>query len=197
MSLQLVRDRHTLAGDGCDAMPVTVQVLDAKGRLVPTSNLPVEFEISGPGFIIGLGNGNPNSHEAEKGNKRKLFNGLAQVILQSSFSGGGLLVLKANAEGLKSAEISIKVEKTAQIPSVELVSPTLILNNWRVSPLYKSNPEATQDIVENDMNTWTNIKPAKDNISVKFPAKEGVWKLTVVIEGKNGDQVGLGGIVST
>ena len=121
--LELIADRSALAGDGHDAMPVTVRALDAKGRAVPTANISVTFEVTGPGEIIGLGNGDPNSHEAEKGNQRKLFNGLAQVIVQSHFDGTGSLVLKARSAGLKPAEISIPVNKTAQIPSVEVVLP--------------------------------------------------------------------------
>ena len=65
VALRLTPDRKTLAGDGCDALPVTVEALDAQGRPVPTANLAVAFEISGPGRIIGVGNGNPNSHEPE------------------------------------------------------------------------------------------------------------------------------------
>jgi beta-galactosidase len=163
VSLQLIPDRSSLLGDGNDAMPVTVQALDAKGRAVPTANIPVEFEIIGAGSIIGLGNGNPNSHEAEKGTKRKLFNGLAQVIVQSNFDGKGNLVLVAKSAGLKSAQITIPVNDVAQLPSVEVVSPKLILNKWRVSPMYKTKPNATQEIADYDMNTWANMKPGQTN----------------------------------
>jgi len=162
-SLQLIADRTSLAGDGYDAMPITVQALDDKGRPVPTANIPVEFEVSGAGSIIGLGNGNPNSHEAEKGNKRKLFNGLAQVIVQSNFDSNGNLVLIAKSPGLKPAKISIPVNQTMQIPHVDILSPKLILNKWRVSPLYKTKPDATQEIADYDMNTWANMKPGQTN----------------------------------
>jgi len=112
VALRLTPDRKALAGDGNDALPVTVETLDKDGRPVPTANLPVEFEIIGPGAIIGLGNGDPTSHEPEKGNKRSLFNGLAQVIVQSQRGGSGNLVLRAKAEGLKPAETTISVEAT-------------------------------------------------------------------------------------
>ena len=88
-ALQLTPDRPSMAGDGQDAQPVTVSALDAQGRLVATANLPVSFEIRGPGAIIGLGNGDPNSHEPEKGDRRSIFNGLAQVILQSAAGQSG------------------------------------------------------------------------------------------------------------
>jgi beta-galactosidase len=112
VALRLTPDRKTLAGDGNDAVPVTVQALDKDGRPVPTANLPVEFEISGPGAIIGLGNGDPTCHEPEKGNKRSLFNGLAQVIVQSRRDGSGNLVLRAKAEGLEPAETTISLKAT-------------------------------------------------------------------------------------
>jgi len=47
VALRLTPDRTALAGDGRDAAPVTVEALDARGRPVPTANLPVGFEIAG------------------------------------------------------------------------------------------------------------------------------------------------------
>jgi beta-galactosidase len=108
VSLRLTSDRPGLAGDGRDATPVTVEALDTKGRAVPTANQPVSFEISG-GRIIGLGNGDANSHEPEKGDARSLYNGLAQVIVQAEEGGSGALVLRARSAGLRAAEARIAV----------------------------------------------------------------------------------------
>jgi len=118
VSLQMIPDRQTLYSDGYDALPVTVLALDAKGRAVPTADLPIEFGISGPGSIIGLGNGNPNSHEPEKGDKRSLFNGLAQVILQSQPGKTGEVTLTAKADGIKPFTLKIAVKFGEQVPSV-------------------------------------------------------------------------------
>ena len=122
VALRLTPDRRALAGDGADALPVTVEALDRNGRPVPTANPRVEFEVSGPGVLIGLGNGDPTSHEPEKGNRRSLFNGLAQVILQSRWGGSGNLVLRAKAEGLESAEIIITIEAMPP-PSIQGARP--------------------------------------------------------------------------
>ena len=119
VSLQLMADRTALKNDGWDAMPITVQALDSKGRPVPTANLPVQFEIKGAGKIIGLGNGDPNSHEMEKGNQRSLFNGLAQVIIQSNEGETAPIVLTATAPGLKPAIVTLQVTPAAPVPFVE------------------------------------------------------------------------------
>lgn len=49
-----------------DVAVYTVRAVDAQGRTVPTGNVDVRFTLSGPGRIIGVGNGNPSSHEADK-----------------------------------------------------------------------------------------------------------------------------------
>jgi beta-galactosidase len=121
VALRLTPDREALAGDGRDAVPVTVEAIDAQGRPVPTANLAVEFALSGPGANIGVGNGDPNSHDPEKGNKVSLYNGLAQVILQSQRDGAGDLVLRATSAGLKAAETTIQVGAVSAIPAVPVL----------------------------------------------------------------------------
>ena len=98
-----------LAGDGWDAQPDHRRGGGRAGPRRADGELPVKFELSGPGAIIGLGNGDPNSHEPEKGNRRSLFNGLAQVIVQSGLAGRGKLTLRATSEGLAPAEVVIDV----------------------------------------------------------------------------------------
>jgi beta-galactosidase len=110
VALRLKPDRTSLAGDGRDAVPITVDAVDAKGRHVPTANLPATFEITG-GRIIGLGNGDANSHEPEQGDARSLYNGLAQIIVQSDAGSSGVLTLAAHSPGLKPARAVLSIEK--------------------------------------------------------------------------------------
>ncbi|MBC7915626.1 MAG: DUF4982 domain-containing protein [Pyrinomonadaceae bacterium] len=160
-SVELISDRQVIAGEGWDAVPVTVRVLDENGRPVENANLPIEFELSGAGNIIGLGNGDPNSHEAEKGNKRKLYNGLAQVILQSKAGGSGALILTAKSAGLKPASIAIQVKEVPLIPAVEVLKPTLVIDKWKVSPVTVARPDPKSELEEYDMNSWAVITPGQ------------------------------------
>jgi beta-galactosidase len=118
VALKLVADRNWLNGDGEDAQPVTVEEIDAQGRVVPTANALVTFDATGPGAIIGLNNGDPDCHEPEKGSQHSLFHGLGQVVVQSSANGAGTLKLRAHAEGLASAEATIDVRAASQRPFV-------------------------------------------------------------------------------
>jgi beta-galactosidase len=65
-ALQLTADRTSISAGGKDVSIITVQVNDAKGIMVPTAMNDLSFSISGPGKIIGVGNGNPSSHEPEQ-----------------------------------------------------------------------------------------------------------------------------------
>ena len=160
-ALEIIPDRKALAGDGADAMPVTIRAVDAQGREVPTANLMVNFETRGPGAIIGVANGDPNSHEAEKfstGWKRSLFNGLAQVILQSQRDGSGEFVLRATAPGLKAAEAPIQVTAAVAGPVVAEVSSVMVLANWMQSPASNQPLDPNAKFADNDMNTWTSVQ---------------------------------------
>lgn len=152
--LVLTPDRDALVGDGLDALPVTVSVVDAQGRPVPTANLPVKFALEGAGAIIGVGNGDPNSHEPDKANERSLFNGLAQVIVQSRREGRGALKLRATAQGVQGAEAVMALQGGGAPPSVPTAEPTTPLQTWRVSPAFAQRPDPNLKLAESDMNSW-------------------------------------------
>lgn len=159
--LELVPDRAALAGDGRDAMPITVRALDAQGRPVPVADPLVTFAISGAGRSLGHGNGDPNSHEDEKGKTRRLFNGLAQLIVQSGWNSSGALEVRASAPGLQPATLSIPVRATAEPPFVPAVaSPVLYLDEWRMAPASAQRPDPQARPAANDMNSWTLGRPA-------------------------------------
>ena len=115
--LVLEADRMSINADGADVAFVTVSAVDSKGRLVPTANDLVQLNISGAGAIIGIGNGDPSSHEPDKAAQRTLFNGLACAIVQST-SKGGPLRLAARAAGLKSAMLTLQANPAALRPSI-------------------------------------------------------------------------------
>jgi beta-galactosidase len=64
--IALAAERSQLNADGQDAAIITVQVTDLKNRMVPDANNEVAFTLTGPGRIIGVGNGDPSSHDPEQ-----------------------------------------------------------------------------------------------------------------------------------
>ena len=121
----------------------------------------MEFDLSGPGAIIGLGNGDPNSHEPEKGSRRRVFNGLGQIIVQSQPGKTGPMVLRAVSTGLQPASVTIDVLSAPTPPFVPIPPPSVTLGKWRLSPVSAAAPDPNQEISDNDQNSWTQIQPGK------------------------------------
>jgi beta-galactosidase len=107
--IALDSDCATLKSDGCDVAVIRVAIKDAKGRVVPVADNLVKFSIEGPGRIIGTGNGNPSSHEPDKANQRKTFNGFCLVLIQTDRTPGEIRI-KASSETLDSADIILKTK---------------------------------------------------------------------------------------
>jgi len=172
VALRLTPARQVMAGDGEDVQPVTVDAVDAKARHVPTANLPVRFAIEGAA-IIGLGNGDPNSHEPEKGDARSLFNGLAQVIAQADAAPRGRIVLRATAPGLTPATLRIdrlKAAARAQVPPASIV-PTI--DTWRRSPLLPAKPDPSLAPADGDNNSWAFVRSG----TVTPAEPQGGWQV--------------------
>ncbi len=164
VALRLTPDRVAMDGDGRDAQPVMVEAIDAKGVTVPLTDNAVGFEISG-GEIIGLGNGDPNCLEPEKGAQRSLFNGLAQVIVRANPGAGGLR-LRALADGLKTAELDI-TGNSVRMPAVQETAPPIqALDNWFRAPASSTAPDPSQ---APDTAHWSWFRPD----GTMFPALDG------------------------
>jgi beta-galactosidase len=105
-SIGLSSDRESIAADPSDIAHLTVHVLDEKGRVVPTADNEITFEIEGSGSLLATDNGNPASHEDYKSNRRKAFNGWCLAIVQSNGKTGEIQV-KAVSPGLQAAHVTI------------------------------------------------------------------------------------------
>ncbi|MDE3053953.1 MAG: hypothetical protein KGJ70_08715, partial [Gemmatimonadota bacterium] len=77
----------------------------------------ITFVISGPGRLIGVGNGDPSSHEPDKGSARSAFNGRCVAIVQGLKTAGDVRV-DATAPGLTSATATIACAAATPRPSL-------------------------------------------------------------------------------
>ncbi|HEY8937113.1 MAG TPA: beta-galactosidase GalA [Cyclobacteriaceae bacterium] len=65
-SIQMQSHKPEIKADGEDLAIITVSEIDKAKRFVPDANDEIIFTIQGPGKIIGVGNGDPSSLEADK-----------------------------------------------------------------------------------------------------------------------------------
>jgi beta-galactosidase len=106
--LGLAVDRPRISREPSDVAHVTVKILDQEGRIVPTANDEITFAVTGAGRILGVDNGQPDSHESYQGPSRKAFNGLALVVLQPT-GVPGTVTLSASCSALSPANVNIEI----------------------------------------------------------------------------------------
>lgn len=114
LNVVLSPDKTILTADGKDATVINISLTDEKGREVPDADNRILFYLTGDAKIIGVGNGDPSSHEPDKCDvgawQRSAFNGKCQVILQAGKT-IGTIKLEAKANGLNSALTTINLVK--------------------------------------------------------------------------------------
>ncbi len=105
-AIRLTVDRNRIGTGRHDVAHVTVEIVDRDGLPSPTAEDEIAFEVKGAGRIVGVDNGRPDSHESFQANRRKAFNGLALVLLQSTGRPGDM-VLSASGASLQGANVSV------------------------------------------------------------------------------------------
>lgn len=117
--------KTTMIADGKEASVINISVVDRQGREVPDANNLIRFATSGDVKIIGVGNGDPASHEPDQCTdsawQRHLFNGKCQVIVRSG-NKKEVIKFEAGAEGLQSGSTDIHTVLPDSQPPVAVTS---------------------------------------------------------------------------
>ena len=107
-----------LQANGEDLSFVTVEAVDANGRPDFEASQQLQFQLSGPGHIAAVGNGDATDPDGYQGLQRKLYQGRALVVIRASRKAGPIQ-LKVTSPGL--SEGSLTINATA----AQAGSPTL------------------------------------------------------------------------
>jgi beta-galactosidase len=110
-AIRLTADRTRIDTRWDDLSHVTVEIVDREGRVVPTADNEVVFELRGPGRILGVDNGQTDSHESYQENRRKAFAGRVLALVQSA-GRQGEIQLTASAPFLTGASVIITADQT-------------------------------------------------------------------------------------
>lgn len=102
-------DRARIAGDGRDLAFVTVDVVDAQGRISPRAKNPVRFRVEGAGELVATDNGDPTDLTAFPSAVRNAFNGKALAIVRAAKAGP--ITLIAEADGLAPTRVAITAQR--------------------------------------------------------------------------------------
>lgn len=107
VKLVVAPDNQQWKADGQDLQHIRVWAVDKKGRRVHGAQNELTFAVDGPAEIVGVINGDMTSEELTVGNKRRLYNGTATVILRSTQEASDVNLL-VTTNGLK--KVKLKME---------------------------------------------------------------------------------------
>jgi beta-galactosidase len=116
-NLKVTADRTILQADGQDLSFITVEAVDGNGQPDLHADQDVQFEISGPGAIAAVGNGDGRDPAPYQGVNRKLSEGRALVVVRTTRQ-VGRIKLVARSAGLFDGSVAIDAKKpqpTAQL----------------------------------------------------------------------------------
>jgi beta-galactosidase len=103
-------DIGVLHANGEDSAVIAVDILDSRGRIVPTAGNLVKFTVDGGGHIDGVGNGDPSCHEPDKASERSAFNGRCVVVVQTNEGAPEPIRITAKSDGLRTAQLTLTVK---------------------------------------------------------------------------------------
>ncbi|NIM34206.1 MAG: DUF4982 domain-containing protein [Hydrotalea flava] len=125
----------TILADGKSVAVMNVSLVDKEGREVPNTDNMIRFSVTGDAKIIGVGNGDPSSHEPDQcmdgAWQRSAFNGKCQFIVQAG-KVPGMIKVEATAAGLWPGSTEIIT-----------VPPTSLQNN-HIDPKYTLSATESQ-----------------------------------------------------
>ncbi len=105
-TLRLAADRSEIRASRNDLSYVRIEVVDAKGNVVPGARPEIRAKVTGPGELAALASADPVDLAGFRGPSRRAYQGVAQAIVRPT--GAGALELVAEADGLPPARLLIE-----------------------------------------------------------------------------------------
>ncbi|MFN8248695.1 MAG: beta-galactosidase GalA [Ferruginibacter sp.] len=164
--------KTTMLANGKDAAIINISVIDREGREVPDANNMIRFSISGDAKILGVGNGDPSSHEQDKFSdtaaQRRLFNGKCQVIVQSGHT-QNLFHFTAKADSLWEAATDIMTINPGSAHPVQAANntfPSVPFKATKVDKMLGADISFLPELEKKGMKFFDNDGKQKDAIRI-------------------------------
>ena len=155
-AIRLSLNENSIKNDGQDAVVLNACVVDEKGIVVPDADNLLHFEVEGGGYVRGVGNGDPNSHEPDVADYRRAYNGYCQAIIGSRL-GAEKISVRVWSETLESAKIALGVQ-AVEAPLRPSPVSFRAIEDFFMSPITEEKPNVLSDLADNDMNSYVPLR---------------------------------------
>lgn len=150
VQLRVTAESKELVDSCCEAALFHVEVCDSNGAVVPNADNLLRFQVEN-GTIIGVGNGDPNSHEPDVADFRKAFHGRAQVIVRPDGKDDvRLTVTTGEMQGIATANVHFG----KQLPVIQAVNERIV-EGWKFFyQIFSEKPSGVVELQDCDMNSY-------------------------------------------
>ncbi len=155
-AIKICPDSTVIKNDGADTAVVNFCVVDKRGVVVPNANHLLHFDITGEGFVRGVGNGDPNSHESDVLPERRAYCGWCQALISTKL-GGKTLSLRAWGDKLEAATLDFTVEEVPA-PLCPKNVTNYLLDGFTMSNVTDEKPDPLVKISDDDMNSFIPVQ---------------------------------------
>lgn len=202
---QKVEEKYEITDD-YSGLKVTsnLKTLDAEGYKaavinVESNNLKMQqekvyFEIKN-GQLLGVGNGNPVSHEKELDTQRYLFDGKAQAIVKAT--GFADVEITVRTDSGEKTELFLPVKVEGGIPYYPTVEARIIAGWGMYCRVLDEKPSVSKEVAVYDMNSFEPITfngSAQEKLDNR-PQKYGMYKTVVQLENCKNHYLYFGNII--
>lgn len=175
-AIRILPDSTTVKNDGADTIILNFCIVDKKGVVVPTADNLIHVEVIGDGYVRGVGNGDPNSHESDVLPERRAYCGWCQALITSNI-GAEEITVRAWSNGLEEAALALEIRKVPA-PFCPGNVTSLTLGGFTVSAVFENKPDPLVRIADNDMNSFIPLQFMKDTRQSDFRQGWRIYRTT-------------------
>ncbi len=155
-AVKIMPQMASIKNDGADTAVINIAVVDKKGIVIPYADNLIKFTVVGDGYVRGVGNGDPNSHELDCIPERHAYCGLCQALVTSRLGAESIKIV-AESDGLESAEYELAVERV-DAPVCPEVAKMASLDKFTMSKIFDERPDPLVYIADDDQNSFTPVE---------------------------------------
>ncbi len=155
-AVKIMPEMTSIKNDGADTAVINFAIVDKKGIVCPAADNQIKFTVVGDGYVRGVGNGDPNSHESDVLPERRAYCGLCQALITSRLGADSIRII-AQSEGLESAELELSVI-SVDAPVCPEVAKSASLNKFTMSRVYDERPDPLMNISDDDQNSFMPVE---------------------------------------
>ncbi len=107
VDINIEADKKVITNNFDDVSHVTFSFIDENDVECPWAEKVIKFEVSGPGKIIAVDNGDPTFHDSFQAGKCRTWHGKCIAIIAAT-ADEGEIIIKATSRGMKSKAVVLK-----------------------------------------------------------------------------------------